>query len=323
MSTTAVRPAPWIGQSHVFDTPPESIDAALSEAGLNWDVVQKPVYFEDLDGNVVPFSYAAPTENVPTPPASAFVNVRSDNGRPLGIVSERYALLQNRPAFDWADPVVRDGSFQVVAGGPLNGGKQVWLMLAMPEPMDVGGDETTVYLYVINSHDGFRAVRGAVSPIRAACENQLPFIVPGADRSFSIAHLGDPAYRMHEARRALDITTTYAEQFKVIGDQLAQQKISEKQLRGIMDKLWPSKEDTSDRKRQNLTDKKNHIVWLWKEGPTVGNAPGTAWSAANAICEFIDYGDSVEHDGKLTRAMNDPTGDKKRVLSLVRQAVKV
>ena len=76
-----VREKPWHGLGTEVKEAPTSADA-LVYAGLDWDVIQKNVYAEY--GTLIS-GYKA--------------NVRSTDNATLGIVSDRYKIVQNKDAF--------------------------------------------------------------------------------------------------------------------------------------------------------------------------------------------------------------------------------
>lgn len=315
----SVRETPWHGMGAVLSSAPKNIDDALEKSGLGWEVVQRPIHFAANDGELVRFERdGAGGTRVP----AGFVNVRSDTGEALGTVSDRYKVLQNRDAFSWLSNLI-GSELHFETAGSLAGGRRVWVMARRPDYIEIGGDTTGLFVFITNSHDGYRAVKAAVSPVRIVCQNTLTAALGAAPRTYSIAHLGDPQQKLVEARNVLDITINYGEQFKQLGDRLASSKLAEAKLKKVLEKLYPTDGAMSDRKVANRTDAKNHIMWLFKEGPTVGNSPGSAWSAYNAITEYVDYGESTDHDGKLTRAMDDPTTIKAKSLPLVAAAAGV
>jgi len=81
-----VREKPWHGLGTRVDEAPTSIDA-LVLAGLDWQVNQKNVYTQD--GNIIP-GYKA--------------NIRGTDDSALGIVSDKYKVVQNEDAFQFTDP---------------------------------------------------------------------------------------------------------------------------------------------------------------------------------------------------------------------------
>lgn len=301
----SVREKPWHGMGVVLDEPPKDAQDALKKAGLNWTVEQVPVEMQKLDN----------ADRVQIP--GYFANVRSDTGEALGIVSSKYKVRQNDEAFSFLSNIL-GSELHFETAGSLSNGRRVWVMARIPDHIEVGGDAVEVFTMITNSHDGYRATKAAVTPIRVVCQNTLTWALAEAQRIYSIAHLGSLEERVMEARNVLDLTVNYAKQFKQFGDQLATEKFTERQLQNVLGKLYPTNgPGMTDRKVENVETSKAHIVHLFKEGKTVGNAPGTKWSALNAISEFVDYGAKTDHDGKLIRAVDDPTGLKKKAQQLI------
>ena len=77
----SVREKPWHGLGTIVTDAPESKEA-LRMAGLDWTVLQRDVFTED--GYLIP-GYK--------------VNVRDNDFATLGIVSDRYKIVQNDEAF--------------------------------------------------------------------------------------------------------------------------------------------------------------------------------------------------------------------------------
>ena len=96
---------------------------------------------------------------------------------------------------------------------------------------------------------------------------------------------------VHQARRVLDLSIDYYQQFKQAGGQLATERFTETQLRRVLDELYPSGTDdtASDRARRSREQTKERIADLFAHGDTLGNSPGTKWAAVNAIIEHADW----------------------------------
>ena len=142
-----VREKPWHGLGTEVSEAPASLDA-LVYAGLDWRVEQEKVCTED---------------GVPIPGYK--VNVRSTDHAPLGIVSDRYKVVQNEDAFQFTDDLLGEGVTYETAGA-LQGGRKVWLLARMPQRYVIAGDEITPYMVFMNSHDGSSGVKVAMTPIR-------------------------------------------------------------------------------------------------------------------------------------------------------------
>lgn len=102
------REKPWHGLGTRVLEAPNSKDV-LRLAGLDWNVVQEPIYTETeelIDG------YKA--------------NVRDADRRVLGVVTDRCKVIQNDEAFAFTDALLGEG-VRYESAGSLQNGKKVWL----------------------------------------------------------------------------------------------------------------------------------------------------------------------------------------------------
>lgn len=171
-----VREKPWHGLGTEVSEAPASLDA-LVYAGLDWRVEQEKVCTED---------------GVPIPGYK--VNVRSTDHAPLGIVSDRYKVVQNEDDFQFTDDLLGEGVTYETAGA-LQGGRKVWLLARMPQRYVIAGDEITPYMVFMNSHDGSSGVKVAMTPIRVVCQNTLNLALDSAKRIWAAI----PARHSHTA----------------------------------------------------------------------------------------------------------------------------
>lgn len=290
----SVRKMPWHGLGAVLDDHPESIDDALEKSGLNWQVVQRPVFVPDSepttneDGD---FSWAPSYAQIP----DTVANVREDNDTVLGIVGEGYEVVQNKQAFEFLDAVLgTDLMFETA--GSLHGGKRVWVLARRPEFVKVAGDDTATYVFIASSHDGTMSVTSAVTPTRIVCANTLGIALhraDGAPRTFRMRHTVGIEHKWEEAREVMQLTVNYEERFQAIGNEMGRQAMNTDQLVKVLDKLFPQDDEMGDRAKQNRTDATEQIVALFKgggaDGDTSGNSPDTKWAAWNAVGEWSDW----------------------------------
>ena len=111
----SVRQIPWHGLGTIVEEAPTSADA-LHLAGLDWEVVQNPVFTGD--GFEIP-NYKA--------------NVRNSDNSVLGIVTDRYKIVQNSEAFAFTDSIIDSGEVLYETAGSLRNGKTIWLLARMPK----------------------------------------------------------------------------------------------------------------------------------------------------------------------------------------------
>ncbi len=311
-SMFSVRVTPWHGLGAVLDWPPASVGEAIEASGLGWSVAKEPIAIHR--GGTPPDWARRASGAIP----GYFATVRQDTREVLGIVGERYRLVQNDEAFAFVDQLL-GSDIHFETAGSLHGGRRVWVLATLPDHVEVGGDSVRPYVLLMNSHDGSTAVIAATTPIRVVCQNTLNWGLSGARQKFSIRHTEAVTHRVHEARRVLELSINYYEQFKRFGDELASQRCTERQLRGVLDKLYPNgtSDSVTERTRKSRQQTKDRIAELFMRGDTQGNAPGSKWAAVNAIVEYGDWLRPLRSSGqRFARALDDGP-EKTRALQLV------
>lgn len=309
-SMFSVRVTPWHKLGAVLDQPPATVAEAIEASGLGWSVAKEPIAVHR--GGTPPD--LTRSEEIP----GYYATVRLDTAEVLGIVGERYRIVQNHEAFAFVDQLL-GSSIHFETAGSLHGGKRVWVLATLPDHVEVGGDAVRPYVLLMNSHDGSTAVIAATTPVRVVCQNTLNWGLLDAHQKFSIRHTEAVTQRVHEARRVLDLSINYYKQFKSCGDQLASERCSERQLRSVLDKLYPNgtEDSMSTRTRRSREQTKDRITDLFMRGETQGNAPGTKWAAVNAIVEYSDWLRPLRAEGqRFARAVDDGP-EKTRALQLV------
>ena len=187
-----VRETPWHGLGTKVMTAPDSREALIA-AGLNWNVIQEPIYTEENE------------------PISGYkANIRDSDRRVLGVVTDRYKVVQNHAAFAFADELLGRGVRYETAGS-LQDGKKVWLLAHMPHEYIISGERISPYLLFSNTHDGSGAVKVALTPIRVVCNNTLNLALKNAERAWSMIHTGDIQSKNKEASDTLIKAERYME----------------------------------------------------------------------------------------------------------------
>jgi phage/plasmid-like protein (TIGR03299 family) len=316
-SMFSVRETPWHGLGAVLDHPPATIAEAIEASGLGWRVEREPIAVDRGDAATVDDWWEPRCEEIP----GFYATVRQDTRVVLGIVGERYRIVQNREAFAFVDQLLGT-SLHFETAGSLHGGRRVWVLATLPEHVEVGGDPVRPYVLLMNSHDGSTAVIAATTPVRVICMNTLNWGLRRARQKFSIRHTEQISRRVHEARRVLDLSLDYYEQFRSTGNQLASERCSERQLQTVLEELYPSgtHDGMTDRARRAREQVKERIMDLFVRGDTRGNAPGSKWAAVNAIVEYGDWQRPIRQGGERFARAVDDGAQKTRALELIAAA---
>lgn len=264
------RTAPWHGLgTRVLEAPTSS--AALSLAGLDWKVVQKPVF--TADGLFI----------------SGFkANVRDRDNQVLGVVSDRYKVVQNEDAFAFTDELLGEGVTYETAGS-LQNGRRTWILAKLPQRYIISGDEIDPYLVFMNSHDGKGAIKAAMTPIRVVCQNTLNLALSTARRSWSTIHTGDIHGKLQDARNTLLYADRYMAVLGKTIEELSRQKLSDRQVLEYIDALFPLPEDASEARKKNIGKLKEELKLRYFDAPDLQHVGKNAYRFVNAVSDFATH----------------------------------
>lgn len=261
---------PWVGLGVKVN---EAVDSeqALKLSGLDWEVIQKPVQI--IGGAAIPGFKA---------------NVRSTDDKFLGMVSDRYKVVQNRDAFAFTDMLLGEGVKYETAGS-LSSGKRVW-MLARMDSTKICGDDVDPYLVFTNSFDGSGAVKVAVTPIRVVCQNTLTLALAKASRTWSTKHCGDIKSKMDDAKNTLKFANQYMEELKEESDKLTQIVVLTPQFSDFIRKMMPIDEDKmSERQIANVEYQRKVLCDIYNHKDDIQKFHGTAYGVLNAVADYIAH----------------------------------
>ena len=93
---------------------------------------------------------------------------------------------------------------------------------------------------------------------------------------------------MHEARARLEMASAYMDELGQTADRLANTTVPQDKLREILDEMFPTNEDSTDRERQNI-QKLKHEYMVCYFAPDILRFRGTAWGAVNAMSDMISH----------------------------------
>ena len=258
------RFVPWHGLGTAVSEAPTSAEA-IKLAGLDWDVVPKPV---DIEGRIIPNTYG---------------NERSSDKAVLGIVTGRYKIVQNRDAFDFTDNLI-SGDVKYETAGSLKGGKRIWLLARLPEKK-ILDDEFIPYICFTNSHDGYGSVKACMTPTRVVCNNTLNLALETAKRTWSTKHIGNLLAKMEEAKKALEMADEYMDALDKKANELANITIDTDFINKVIKEIFPLTEDMSDRQKNNIISNRTGFINCYF-APDIKKFQNTAYGLVNAASDF-------------------------------------
>jgi phage/plasmid-like protein (TIGR03299 family) len=265
------REAAWHNLGVIVQEAPNS-EEAIKLAGLDWEVKPHPV--------TAVFNGAVKAVD------GFMANIRETDGKVMGVVTDRYKVVQNREAFSFTDNLIGDGVVYESAGSLTNG--KVWMLAKLPEKT-ILGDATVPYLVFTNSFDGKGAIQVAITPIRVVCQNTLNLALRETNRSWSTRHMGSIESKMYEAHRTLEFASSYMDSLSEEADRLANKKITNDEFDAFVEALFPIDELDSTRKNNNVRILRNELSMRYFQAPDNANFVGTAWGFIQSVTDLVNH----------------------------------
>lgn len=269
-----VRETPWHGLGTRVMEAPGSEDA-LELAGLNWKVRQEPIY---TDNNLLIPGYKA--------------NVRDLDDKVLGVVTDRYKVVQNDEAFAFIDGLLGEGVRYETAGALLDG-RKVWILARMPREFIINGEQISPYLVFSNTHDGSGAIKVAVTPIRVVCNNTLNLALSTAKRSWSMVHTGDVQGKMEEAKQTLFMAEKYMSRLGREFENLRKIELTDRQVMDYIKLLLPYENEDNSLHVRNINRLREDMQKRYFDAPDLKDVGNNAYRFVNAVSDFATHSEPI------------------------------
>lgn len=268
----SVREKPWHGLGTIVA---EAVDSAsaLSLSGLDWRVIQTDI--ETADGMTIP-GYKA--------------NIRNTDNQVLGVVTDRYKVVQNTDAFNFTDALLGEGVRYETAGS-LRNGRTVWILARLPHQYIITGDEITPYMLFSNSHDGSSSIKVCMTPIRVVCNNTLNLALRTTKRSWSAIHTGDMNGKLQDARDTLMLADQYMAGLGKEIHRLQGVKLQDDKVLEYINELLPLQENLSDssQRKKNIIRLREDLKMRYFDAPDLQDVGKNAYRFVNAVSDFATH----------------------------------
>jgi phage/plasmid-like protein (TIGR03299 family) len=159
-----------------------SFDDWRVKAGMDWRIKRAKVrYPTSVDGVNDATTYV----EVP----DKHVLFRSDTRHPLGIVSDKYKVVQPGEVLDFFRDIAHVGGLELSAAGTIYDGKRFWATAKIGEACPASlKDKVGGYLLLSTSADGSLATEVRRTTIRVVCRNTLAMAQGEGASSVKISH---------------------------------------------------------------------------------------------------------------------------------------
>lgn len=252
-----------------------------------------------------------------------YATYRVDTSEPLGLVKDKYEVVQNRDAFNFFDEAIGKDKARWDRAGVIAGGRKIYLSAKLPVETTVGDDKIDNYLVFSNSHDGTSSINIMFTPIRCICSNMLNAARKSADSYIRIRHTESAKERLQRGAIILNQAIKYANTAKEYYDSLLKTNMKDEEvMKYLANLVLNAKEQEAlnsfDSKKgytklilrdyytlesTNISTRKaNQIATMFDyylNGIGQKEIAGTAWGAYNAITGYYSNVDNAEGDKRI------------------------
>jgi phage/plasmid-like protein (TIGR03299 family) len=319
-SMFSVRQMPWHREGTIIQDYPDTWAQARTLAGLDWDPVTAPVYAVtgiNLDGT----AHYEPIEGWKT-------ITRSDTGAVLSISKDTYTVIDHAEMGEIIEAVLAQPGVKWETAGVLHGGKAVWCLALLDEPVTLPGDEspTLPYLATTNRHDGTAACALRATAVRIVCANTFRAAELEGERTgttFSFIHKASWRNRIDEARTAVTGARAEMARYAELASELLGITITPAQRELFITEFIPKPPDglITDRVARNVDEARAALRMIF-ESKTTEQVAHTAYGLVQAAGEYLDHVRGARSwETRLNRTLIRPEPLKHRALSLARDII--
>lgn len=280
-----VGAVPWHGLGANLQ-PNTPLEVWCKEAGLDWTAKEIPVYSHGFDSEKG-WNYDS---------IEGFKALRrSDNNLILGIVSDRYKVLQPAEILEFFRDVAEAGKVTLETAGCLRQGKRIWSLVNNNYSIDVGGGDILKFYTLLAT--GFTGDFGTIAmktTVRVVCNNTLQAALSSGAEMIKIPHTMN--FNADVVRGLLGLDEDPV-QFQENIHQLVKRKVDTDESLDFFADVYYGKTFSKIEKKQ--VDKVVHLDSIRHNarGQDTDTARGTAWGLVNAVTHYEDFARTERSEG--------------------------
>jgi len=217
-----------------------TVEKILEVTNLSWNVIQENLFLED--GTEIP---------------NTKVNLRSTDKAVLGIVTNRYEIVQNNEAFDFVNELLKNDIVPETAGD-LNNGKFIYLKTDLKNIyVDCLKENIDCKLVFTNSHDGKSSVKVNIVPVIEGNPLNLNLF---HKRNWNAVHSKSVNAKMKIAKDTLSMAHSYIQELIQETNKLNKITFTEQQKTMFVKMLFPMKNNLSTKQYENIEEQQNSLM---------------------------------------------------------------
>jgi phage/plasmid-like protein (TIGR03299 family) len=200
---------------------------------------------------------------------------------------------------------ILDDDLSIGSAGLLKGGAVAWVSVEVPDTITTPeGVEFRPNLLACTSHDGSLATTFQRVVTNVVCDNTMSAALAESGQRIKVKHSRHSRLRLGQARDALHIVHTIADDFAAQVAHLTATTVTDRQWVKFLDAhVEPPTGGAPSRSRTVAERKREALGRLWNHDPRVSPWHGTAWGVVQAVNTYTHHEQTVRSMDRADRNM--------------------
>jgi phage/plasmid-like protein (TIGR03299 family) len=254
-----------------------TIDQWTQAAGMEWKIARSRVRYGD-----------APNQRIID---DKHVLFRSDTKADLGIVSDKYQIVQPRAVLEFFRDLVRAGGLELSAAGTVFGGRRFWATAKIGDASPVSvRDKIGGYLLLSTSADGSLATEARLTSIRVVCRNTLAMARADGKPALRVSHRS--VFDADAVKTQMGLNTAAWDSFRHSLTRLANKEVAWDSAQEIVAGLFATQDSQPARDKARDSAGWGKVMSLFAgeaKGSSFDGVQGTAYGLLQACTEYSDH----------------------------------
>ncbi|QOY62654.1 DUF932 domain-containing protein [Lysobacter sp. H21R4] len=257
----------------------QPIEVWKERAGMDWNIDESEVRYITGQHGIGTIN-AFPEQKV---------LYRSDNKRPLAVVSKRFKVVQPAEILEFYRDLTEAGGFELETAGVLREGRKFWALAKTGHSATLKGeDQVDGYLLLATACDGTLATTAQFTSVRVVCNNTLAIALGESRSAIKVSHRShfDPDV----VKRQLGIAVSSWDGFVARMKALVECPVDPDSVEGLLRRVLTY---ASPDGKEVVNEQALKSVQSLYEGEGLGaelaSSRGTAWGVLSGVTEYVDH----------------------------------
>ena len=270
---------PWHGLGNKLTTL-QPIDVWKRQAGMDWMIEESEVRY--ITGNhTVGAIHSFPEQKV---------LYRSDNKRPLAVVSKRFQVVQPEEVLEFYRDLTEYSGFELETAGVLKEGRKFWALARTGQSTTLKGkDQVNGYLLLATACDGSLATTAQFTSVRVVCNNTLQIALGDNRGAVKVPHRSE--FNADAVKQQLGITVAPWNRFVAKMKDLVACPVDPDSVDGLLRRVlvYPGQAGKAPVVNEQAVRSVRALYDGGGRGAQLASSRGTAWGLLNSVTEYVDH----------------------------------